>query len=78
MAKALDLSQTSVVLRLGVVRGEERAVVAPSHVRAISFGGFASAPELELRTYVQRPPRGVAKMKLGGSYDRGRVALRVA
>ena len=53
-------------------------MVAPTHVRAISFGGFASRPEPVLREYVSAPPKGLKKIRLGGSYDKGRVGLAAA
>ena len=76
IADQLCLSQTSVVLRLGEVRGDPRAVVTRTgHV----FTRNADATFTSQRASAAargKPSRGLAKARLRGGIDEGRVALR--
>lgn len=76
IAERLKLSQTSAVLRLAEVRGDARAVVTRSgHVL---MRGTAQTLTRERATEAARgkAPRGLAKARLRGGIDEGRVALR--
>ncbi len=79
LASHFGLSQTSMVLRLAEVRGDERAVVTKTgHVLLRTQGAFpwARVPVLSVargKTHWCR----LAKAHLRGGIDEGRVALRV-
>lgn len=79
IASEFALSQTSMVLRLAEVRGDERAVVTKTgNILLRSQGTFAWAdvPIIEVARGDARW-RGLTKAKLVGGIDEGRVALRV-
>lgn len=78
LASRFGLSQTSVVLRLAEVHGDERAIVTKTgNVMIRTQGAFpwATVPVID----VARGTRwvGLAKAELRGGIDEGRVALRV-
>jgi hypothetical protein len=78
LARAFGLSQTGMFLRLGEVRGDERAVVTRSgNVLIRSQGAFpwATAPIADLAQAKARWPS-VRKARLRGGIDEGRVTLR--
>jgi len=78
LASAFGLSQTSIVLRLAEVRGDERAVVTRTgYVFLRSQGAFpwATVPLLDVARGQARWA-GLAKARLRGGIDEGRVALR--
>lgn len=79
IADAFGLSQTSTVLRLAEVRGDERAVVTRTgNVLVRSQGAFpwADVPVVDVARGEARWI-GLSKAKLRGGIDEGRVALRV-
>lgn len=79
IASQFGLSQTSTVLRLAEVRGDERAVVTRTgNVLIRTQGSFAWAdvPIIEV-AHGDARWRGLTKAKLVGGIDEGRVALRV-
>jgi hypothetical protein len=75
IAKKLHLSQTATVLRLGEVRGDPRAVVTRSgHV---FVRNQSAALDVEkARRAARRAPPGIARARLRGGIDEGRIALR--
>lgn len=78
LSRAFGMSQTAVVLRLGEVLEDERAVVTRTgHVLTRSQGAFpwADVPVIEVARGVAHW-RGLAKTRLVGGIDEGRVALR--
>lgn len=81
IAKAFRVTQSFVVLRLAEVLHDERALVSRQAVRIRSSGAFAwpDDPE-EVRSWERsrRPPQGVKRSALRGTYDRGRVAFLAA
>lgn len=79
MAEHFGLSQTSMVLRLAEVRRDERAVVTKSgNVLIRTQGAFpwADIPVIDVARGESRWI-GLAKARLRGGIDEGRVALRV-
>ena len=79
LARFFGLSQTSIVLRLGDVRGDARAVVTRTGnvlVPTQCTFPWASLPAVQVAKG-HRLFKGIAKAKLGGGIDEGRVALRV-
>lgn len=76
IAKKLFMSQTATVLRLGEVRGDPRAVVTRSgRVFVRNQGPALDAPRAREAARV-RLPAGLAKARLRGGIDEGRIALR--
>jgi hypothetical protein len=79
LAAHFGVSQTSIVLRLAEVHGDERAVVTRTgNVIVRTRGAFAwvDVPVVDVaRGHVRWP--GLAKAKLRGGIDDGRIALRV-
>lgn len=78
LASQFQISQTSIVLRLGEVIGDERAVVTRTgNVLLRTQGGFpwADVPIVEVARGSARW-RGLTKADLRGGIDEGRVALR--
>lgn len=78
LAKTFAISQTSAVLRLAEVRGDERAVVTKTgHVLLRTQGTFpwADVPVVDVARGGRW--RGLAKARLRGGIDEGRIALRV-
>ncbi len=79
LASAFGLSQTAMFLRIGEVRGDERAVVTRSgNVLVRSQGAFpwATTPVADLARATKRWI-GVRKTRLCGGIDEGRVTLHV-
>lgn len=79
LASQFGLSQTSVVLRLAEVNGDERAVVTRTgNVLIRTQGAFpwARVPVVDVARGDARWAR-LAKSRLRGGIDEGRVALRV-
>lgn len=79
LATQFGLSQTSVVLRLAEVRGDERAIVTRTgNVLIRTQGAFpwASVPIVDVAAPGGKWV-GLAKAELRGGIDEGRVALRV-
>lgn len=79
LATQFGLSQTSVVLRLAEVHGDERAVVTKTgNVLIRTQGAFAweTVPVVDVAAPGGRWA-GLAKAELRGGIDEGRVALRV-
>lgn len=79
LAREFGLSQTSMVLRLAEVQGDERAVVTRTgNVLLRTRGAFAwaSVPVVDVARGAARWC-GLAKSRLTGGIDEGRVALRV-
>gem|GEM_PF-4982883 len=79
LASQFGLSQTSVVLRLAEVHGDERAVVTASgNVLLRTQGAFPwmNVPVVDVARGAARWV-GLAKAQLRGGIDEGRVALRV-
>lgn len=79
LAKAFGLSQTSAQLRLAEVEGDERAVVTKTgNVILRTQGAFpwADVPIVGVAQGKERW-KGLAKAKLRGGIDEGRVAIRV-
>lgn len=77
IASWFQLSQTATVLRLAEVVGDERAVVTRSgHVLLRSHGAFpwATVPVVDVARGTSW--RGLARARLRGGIDEGRVALR--
>lgn len=77
LARAFALSQTSLVLRLAEVSGDERAIVTRTGNVILRTNGaypWANVPVVEVAR--GRKWRGLAKAKLRGGIDDGRVALR--
>jgi len=77
MAAHFGLSQTSMVLRVAEVRRDERAVVTRSgNVLLRTHGAFDwdAVPVVDVAR--GKPWRGLAKARLSGGIDEGRVALR--
>ena len=77
MAERLRISQTSTVLRLGEVRGDPRAVVTRTGHVFVRNQSPALTRERAAAVAHGRPVRGVAKARLRGGIDEGRVALHV-
>ena len=77
MAERLRISQTSTVLRLGEVRGDPRAVVTRTGHVFVRNQSPTLTRERAAAVAHGRPVRGVAKARLRGGIDEGRVALRV-
>lgn len=77
IAERLRISQTSTVLRLGEVRGEPRAVVTKTGHVFVRNQSPTLTRERAAAVAHGRPVRGVAKARLRGGIDEGRVALRV-
>lgn len=78
LARTFALSQTSAVLRLAEVRRDERAVVTKNgNVLLRTQGTFpwADVPVVEVARGGRW--RGLAKARLRGGIDEGRIALRV-
>lgn len=78
LSRAFALSQTSVVLRLAEVRKDERAVVTRNgHVLLRTHGAFpwANVPIVDVARGAKW--RGLAKTRLRGGIDEGRVAIRL-
>lgn len=78
IASRFQMSQTSIVLRLAEVKGDERAVVTRTgNVLLRTQGAFpwADVPILDVAQGGARW-RGLAKAPLRGGIDEGRVALR--
>ena len=73
----LRISQTSTVLRLGEVRGDPRAVVTRTGHVFVRNQSPTLTRERAAAVAHGRPVRGVAKARLRGGIDEGRVALRV-
>lgn len=79
IADEFGMSQTSIVLRLAEVNGDERAVVTRTgNVLLRSQGAFpwANVPVIDVARGESRW-RGLARAELRGGIDEGRVALRV-
>lgn len=79
LASTFGLSQTSVVLRLAEVRGDERAVVTRTgNVLLRTQGAFpwAEVPIVEVAR-MGRGWRGLVPARLRGGIDEGRVAFRL-
>lgn len=77
IADRFGLSQTSAVLRLAEVRGDDRAIVTRSgNVLVRTQGAFpwAEVPVVEVAR--GRPWAGLSSTKLRGGIDEGRIALR--
>jgi hypothetical protein len=77
IADRFGLSQTSAVLRLAEVRGDDRAIVTRSgNVLVRTQGAFpwAEVPVVEVAR--GRPWTGLSSTRLRGGIDEGRVALR--
>lgn len=74
IAKGLYISQTSTVLRLGEVRGEDRGVVTQGGRTLLR--GTTLTPERAIAAARGRVP-GLVKTRLRGGLDEGRVAVRV-
>lgn len=77
MAERLRISQTSTVLRLGEVSGDPRAVVTRTGHVFVRNQSPTLTRERAAAVAHGRPVRGVAKARLRGGIDEGRVALRV-
>jgi hypothetical protein len=78
LASQFGLSQTSVVLRLAEVRGDERAIVTASGnvlIRAQGAFPWATVPIVDLARHGTWA--GLAKAELRGGIDEGRVAFRM-
>lgn len=78
IADAFSLSQTAIVLRLAEVLGDERAVVTRrGHVLLRSGGAYpwADVPVVDVARGAAKW-RGLARARLRGGIDHGRVALR--
>lgn len=77
VAKLFGISQTATILRWAESEREEHAVVTVNrNVLVRSFGGFAWAPPPVVSEWARgRAPKGLRKIRLTGSFDRGRVAL---
>ena len=75
-ADRLHLSQTSLALRLGEVRGDPRAVVTRSGHVFTRNANATLTRERAVDAVRGRAPRGLAKARLRGGIDEGRVALR--
>ena len=76
IATKLSISQTATVLRLGEVRGDPRAVVTRSgHVFVRNQNAVLDGPRA-VRAARGVAGRGLAKARLRGGIDEGRVALR--
>ena len=73
IADGLRISQTSAVLRLGEVRGEDRGVVTPGG-RALLRG--ATLTRERALAAARGDVRGLARTRLRGGLDEGRVAIR--
>lgn len=79
LASEFGLSQTSMVLRLAEVRGDERAVVTRTGnvlIRTQGTFAWADVPIIDVARGSTRW-RGLSKAQLRGGIDEGRVALRV-
>lgn len=79
IARTFALSQTSTTLRLAEVQQEERAVVTKSGnvlVRTQGCFPWADVPIVDVARGAGRW-RGLAKARLRGGIDEGRIALRV-
>jgi hypothetical protein len=76
IASKLSISQTSTALRLGEVRGDERAVVTRTRFVHVRNASPRLTPARALEATERRVP-GVVKTRLRGGIDEGRVALRV-
>lgn len=79
LATQFGLSQTSVVLRLAEVRGDERAVVTRTGNVLIRTQGAFPWTEVPIVDVARGDARwvGLAKAQLRGGIDEGRVAFRV-
>ncbi len=79
IASQFGLSQTSVVLRLAEVRGDERAVVTRTGNVLIRTQGAFPWTEVPIVDVARGDARwrGIVPAKLRGGIDEGRVALRV-
>ena len=75
-ADKLHVSQTSLALRLGEVRGDPRAVVTRSGHVFTRNASTTLTRERAADAARGRAPRGLAKARLRGGIDEGRVALR--
>lgn len=79
LAEHFQLSQTAIVLRLGEVVGDERAVVTKTgNVLVRTQGAFPwdAVPVVDIARGDAKW-RGLVKARLQGGIDEGRVALRV-
>ena len=78
IAAKINLSQTSTILRLGEVRGDSRAVVTRSgHVLARNTNATFTRERASAAAR-GKGARGLARARLRGGIDEGRVAVRVA
>lgn len=75
MASQLRMSQTSTVLRIAEVRGDERVVVTRNG-NVLARNTVVIPRERAVDAVRGRAPRGLAKARLRGGIDEGRVALR--
>lgn len=75
-SERMHMSQTSMALRLGEVRGDPRAVVTRTGHVFTRNGGTALTRERAAEAARGKAPRGLAKARLRGGIDEGRVALR--
>ena len=74
IASGVRISQTSTVLRLGEVRGEDRGVVTPGGRTLLR--GTTLTRESAIAAARGKVP-GLARTRLRGGIDEGRVAVRV-
>lgn len=78
IAAKLLMSQTSAILRLGEVRGDVRAVVTRNGNVMVRNESADLTRERAASVARSRSPKGIAKSRLRGGIDEGRVSLRVA
>jgi hypothetical protein len=76
IAERLKLSQTSAVLRLAEVRGDARAVVTRSGHVFVRGASPTLTRERAAEAARGQTPRGLAKARMRGGIDEGRVAVR--
>ncbi len=75
MASQLRMSQTSTVLRIAEVRGDERVVVTRNG-NVLARNTVAIPRDRAVSLARSRASKGLAKARLRGGIDEGRVALR--
>lgn len=78
LANTFRCTQSLIALRCGEVLGHDLALVARQTVRTRQTS-FPWPDPPTVRSWAKgRPPKGLAKVRLTGDYDRGRVLLRAS